>query len=341
MNPHEPNPKVDAELGASSAVVARETALTKLALEAASRATRRREDILEELAYACSQPTFAREAYYTVEMDGQTIEQPGVHLAREVARCWGHVRTGFAITYDGAERVQLRGWAWDLATGAYFETEDSVPKVQVKESKEHGKALRLDLTRNESDWRAEINRRGAITVRSALLQALPRWLVAEGLALCLAAVKAHAEKRKAESVAAMLAAFADVGVPRERLEGRLGHPVEEITADRLVEFHGIYSSIRDGHTKVADHFDLGGPAKFGAGVDDEKPKQDEAQGEEETEPEDHNTARSSEGQAQDVVEEPMPTFDEVIELGMGEAPRGPKRNDDVLDAVLDAAVGKG
>src|SRR3546814_3342431 len=52
----------------------------------------------------------------------------------------------------------------------------------------------------------------------------------------------------------MVVAFAKIGVSDELLVKRLGHKLDTTTPDELADLHGIFTSLKDGVTKIADWF---------------------------------------------------------------------------------------
>jgi len=258
QNNPDPNRNLDSTLSASSGAVARETAHIRLALEAASNARiRPRREIVEDLLYACGELGFAKSAYYPVPGRDEHDEgksAPGVTLAREAARCQGHVRYGFNIVFTDKDRMQVRGWAWDLVSGNAVEVDDTFATTETRNTPQ-GQTV-FSLTRDESEWRSTVNKHGAITERAALLKVLPRWLLDRGLAACLETVAQDAAKDTARKIERMVAAFGSLGVNRERLAIFMAKPVDDASAEDLTKMFGIFSSIKDGQSTVASHFNM-------------------------------------------------------------------------------------
>ena len=58
-----------------------------------------------------------------------------------------------------------------------------------------------------------------------------------------------------DKVKKMVTGFAKYGVTREMIEKRLGHTIEAVSPDEFVEYVGIFNSLKDGMSKVAEWFD--------------------------------------------------------------------------------------
>lgn len=346
MNPNENHDKrVSRTLNNSSQTVSRETAQMRLALEFAKEVTRNRHDIKDELGFACKQIEFAKSAHYSVDNDGANQQAPGVPLAREVARCWGHVRYGFQITYDDDEKVQLLGWAWDLTSGAYAESADVFPKKDVRVTA-GGQRMSFDLTKDEANWRGNVNKRGAIAERSALLKVLPRWLVDEGLRACLATEKADTERNLSASRDGMLAAFKSIGVNRDQLIARLQVTLENVTAEDIVSMRGVFASIRDGHAKIADYFPPAGLDEIAPKAKKKKAKKHKLAGKPKPDPQPVVVTSNSKEPAASSKAVPVDRNDEAGSLAAflnaeeAEVRKPVNSGDGLLDALLEHETGK-
>ncbi|MBR3822318.1 MAG: hypothetical protein IKJ37_11965 [Kiritimatiellae bacterium] len=49
--------------------------------------------------------------------------------------------------------------------------------------------------------------------------------------------------------------FTKFGVTQEQIEARLGHGVESMSADDLVEYIGIFNSLKEGASKASEWFE--------------------------------------------------------------------------------------
>src|SRR5690625_3214268 len=80
------------EVGAASAV-AREEAELKGAIFLAREFPRDEFKAYNQIVKTCARPNFAENALYSFPRGGQTVKGPSVQLAREIARCWGNIRS--------------------------------------------------------------------------------------------------------------------------------------------------------------------------------------------------------------------------------------------------------
>lgn len=211
---------------------------------------------LTAMVNAAKRPAFAEAATYSFPRGGQNVTGPSVSLMRPLATYWGHVRFGVRIVDDDDEIIGIEGFAHDLQTGAYCTLPDRFKKLVQRKNKASGKTewMRPD----ERDLRELVNRRGAILVRNCVLSVIPPDIVDRVLQECEKTLNEGAagklKSTKEDTIRNLVLAWADFGVTAEDLEKYLGHPLAQLTPQEFVNFQGMYRSIRDGNTKVIDHF---------------------------------------------------------------------------------------
>lgn len=239
-----------------AAALVREEAEIKAAVYLARQNPRNEEAAYARALRSCRRPSFAEGAQYRFPRGGQTVKGPSVQLARELARCWGNIRYGHRVVSIDADTVHIKGYAFDLETDVYVEQEDKFARLVPRKVG----GLTKWVPPDERDLRELINRRGAILIRNCILQLLPPDLVEEAIreveATLTKAAKGEIQQSREETIRRLVVAFDLLGVTPEMLTAYLGHPLETITADEIVELRGVYTSIKEGNTKVADHFDL-------------------------------------------------------------------------------------
>lgn len=240
-------------VGALSAI-AREQSEIQAAVILARRFPRDEADAYDHVMASCQRPAFAAKptCVWDFPRGGKKLSGPGVALAREMARHWGHIQYAIRIVSQDEDTVHIAGFAYDCQTNTRVTMEDSFKKLIYR--KKDGWIMP-----DERDLRELINRRGAICVRNAILQVLPPDLTED------AVDKVRETRRKAakgdigqkwdQAKRALTVAFREHGVTTEMLEKHLGHNLDEMKPDELVELRGIYGSLADGNTKPRDHFE--------------------------------------------------------------------------------------
>lgn len=239
-----------------SGLAAAETAEIQAAILIAHNLGRSEEDAYGALMAACGRTTFQEKAVYRFKRgskqlpDGRWVdnfvEGPSVHMAREFARHWRHLRYGFRVVSEDEDRVQIRGFAWDMLTNEKVEQDASFRKLIFRKNDGW---IRPD----ERDLRELINKHGAIAERNCLLKVLPSDMVEDACQraqeLRIAGIKNDMEAARKKIVAA----FAEINVSATQVEDFLDHPIAETTPKELAELRSIWASIRDGNGHWSEH----------------------------------------------------------------------------------------
>ncbi len=249
-------PQDDKEHATSRVQAAREEAEMKAAIMLAKRFPRDESEAYTRIMRACDRPSFAESANYAFPRGGQTVTGPSVDLARELARIWGNIRYGMRIVSEDDERVHLKGYAYDLESNTYVESEDKFAKLVQRRNRvtRQSEWVKAD----ERDLRELVNKRGAICVRNAILQLLPSDVVQDAMARCRDTVQKVArgeiQQDRDQAIRRLALAFHDIGVNSEMIAGYLKHPMELITNEEIADLRAIFKSIRDGNSRREEYF---------------------------------------------------------------------------------------
>lgn len=246
----------DAQHVGSRVHAAREEAEMKAAIVLAKRFPRDESEAYTRIMRACDRPSFAESANYAFPRGGQTVTGPSVDLARELARIWGNIRYGMRIVSEDDERVHVKGYAYDLESNTYVESEDKFAKLVQRRNRVTRETEWVKA--DERDLRELVNKRGAICVRNAVLQLLPSDIVQDAMARSRDTVQKLArgeiQQDREQAIRRLALAFHDIGVNGEMIAGYLKHPMELITNEEIADLRAIYKSIRDGNSRREEYF---------------------------------------------------------------------------------------
>jgi hypothetical protein len=197
---------------------------------------------------ACQRKGLADEAFYTYPRGGQSVSGPSIRLAEELARCWGNVEYGLRELSNREGVSEMEAYCWDLESNVSSKQQFTVRHLRDK----RGGAEALTDQRDIYEIAANM---GARRMRARILAILPADYVDAAVQRCRQTL---AEGGKNEPMAVrvqkMLQAFAAHHVNAKHLEEWLGHPLDKMTPEKLVELQGIFNALRDGRAKVADYF---------------------------------------------------------------------------------------
>jgi AcrR family transcriptional regulator len=198
---------------------------------------------------SCQQAGLAERAFYRYPRGGQTISGDSVHLARELARCWGNVQYGINELRRDDEfgQSEMQAWAWDVQTNARSSQTFIVPHKRDK----RGGAERLVDLRDIYENNANM---GARRLREAIFSILPPWFTEEARELCTQTLERGDGRPLDERIDSAVKVFDALGISAERLEQKLGRPYDRWTGYDIAQLRITHKSIQRGEVTVDDEF---------------------------------------------------------------------------------------
>ena len=200
---------------------------------------------------ACRQKALAERAFFRYARSGSQISGASIHLAREVARCWGNVQYGIAeLSRDhDLRQSEMIAFAWDVETNTRTSNTFIVP--WSRDTRQGARAL-VDL-RDVYENNANM---GARRVREAIFAVVPAWF--SELAQDVAdetLTKAEPDKPFEVVVADMVRAYADEhGVSVDQLEEKVGRPSARWTPHDVAQLRVVFMSLRRQEVSREDEF---------------------------------------------------------------------------------------
>lgn len=199
-----------------------------------------------ELMEACKMPAMANVAFYALPRGGKTIVGPSVRLAEEIARVYGNFSYGHRELSRTAGKSEVEVFAWDMQTNNYSTRQITV--MHTLDTREGQKPLR-----DQKDIDDKIANVASKQIRGRILAMMPKWLVEDAMEECRKTLAGANNEPINVRVRRMTQAFAKFGVNVDHLERKLGHKLDDVTADELDDLLAIYNSIKDGD-KASDYF---------------------------------------------------------------------------------------
>lgn len=214
---------------------------------------------IREMEAACSQPALANRAFYSLPRAGTKIEGSTVHLAREIARCWGNLDYGIREMRrdDEAGVSEMQAWAWDQQSNVRSSRSFVVPHAIM--TGRGGEKKRKALT-DLGDIANNNNSVAARAVRETIFTILPVWFRERAEEIASAALRGEGsgktpDQQRAEAIAAFEAHW---NVTRAQLEARLERPADTWTPQDLGFLQVLYGELSRGEKKVAEEFPVKG-----------------------------------------------------------------------------------
>lgn len=198
---------------------------------------------------SCKQLGLAERAFFMYSRSGSTVSGPSVHLARELARCWGNVQYGIVELRrdDHARQSEMQAFAWDVETNSRTANTFIVPHQRDK------KGGPVDLVDLRDIYENNANQ-AARRLREAIFAILPPWFTEEAKALCHQTIQAGDGRDIAARTEAAIAEFAKLGVDQDRLERKMGKPADRWNQYDLTQLTIAHRSISRGEVAIDEQF---------------------------------------------------------------------------------------
>ncbi|MEU5838814.1 hypothetical protein ABZ820_34835 [Streptomyces diacarni] len=206
---------------------------------------------IAEMEQVCTQQALAEKAFYSFRRAGSTITGPTVHLARELARCWGNLQYGLVELRRDDEygESEMQAFAWDVQTNSRVSNTFIVPHRRDKKKGEGSEKLTelRDIYENNTS-------NGSRRVREAIFSVLPGWFVDRAVQTCRATLNGGGGVPLPQRVADAVKAFEGLGVTADRIEAKLGRTSAKWTEHDVTELGILFGSITRREISVEDAF---------------------------------------------------------------------------------------
>ncbi len=249
-------PVIPAETQATAVEQARAVAEVAAAVRVARDFPRDEALAREKMRRACGTRALADRAFYSLPRAGGRVEGSTVHLAREIAACWGNIDYGIReLRRDDAAGVsEMQAWAWDQESNVRSSRSFVVPHAIMsgKGADKRRKAL-TDL----GDIANNNNSVAARAVRETIFTVLPMWFVSEAEEIASAVLRGEHpsnEQRPADAAQQIIDGFAGWGVTVAQLESYVALPRSEWSPQTIGALRVLGGEIQRGEKRVEDEF---------------------------------------------------------------------------------------
>jgi len=210
----------------------------------AMRYPRNEDDCRKSLLRACERQGLAEQAQYVYPKGNTKVSGPAIRLLEEAARQWKHIDSGWRIIQESPKGATVMAYAWDMQMNTRTRIEFFVEYTR----KAGGRFNRIEDPREQYEHVANMSSR---RLRACLQKIIPAYIIDEAIEQCDKTLNADPEVK----ASAMLEAFDKLGVTQEMIEKRIGHKVEALTKQEVVNLKKIYTSLRDGFGPIAQYFE--------------------------------------------------------------------------------------
>lgn len=204
---------------------------------------------LNEALESCRTREVAESAFFKFSRGGSSVSGESIHLACELARCWGNIfYTVAELDRDEQRhRSEMVAYAIDLETNTQARLTFMVP--HTRDTRQGAKLLTdvRDIYENNANM-------GARRLRECIFKVLPPYLIKSAAEQCRQTLESgQDEKPLPQRIAEAVAAFEQLGVSKARIEAKLG-PVSGFTAVDVANMRISYQSIRRNEITADEEF---------------------------------------------------------------------------------------
>lgn len=203
---------------------------------------------MDRILNACSRTTLAESAVYTYARGGSDISGPSIRLAETMAQQWGNISFGIRELEQRDGESQVLAYAWDMETNTRREIAFSVKHIRYTKAG----AKKLEDPRDIYELVAN---QGSRRLRACILAVIPGDVTEAAVKQCELTLHTSADTSP-ETLAKMVAAFAQFGVTKEHIEARIQRRLDAIQPAQVVSLKKVYASLKDGMSAPSDWFDV-------------------------------------------------------------------------------------
>lgn len=243
---------VPARIGQGTAVEqSRAVAEVQAAIVVAQQVPRDINSAIAEMRQSCQQMFLAERAFFRYSRGSGNITGASVHLARELARCWGNIQYGLVEMRRDDEfgQSEMQAFAWDVEKNSRNSSTFIVPHKRDQKGGPKQLTDMRDIYENNAN-------NGARRVREAIFAILPPWFVEEAKQICTKTLSDGGGKPLPQRIADAIRAFEGIGIVQDRIETKLGRPSGKWTEHDVAQLLVAFQSIQRGEVTADEEFPL-------------------------------------------------------------------------------------
>ncbi len=237
-------------IGQATAVEqARAVAEVAAAVQVAQQVPRNLQNARQQMLDSCGMQFLAERAFFRYNRGGGAVTGETVHLARELARCFGNVQYGISELRRDDEHGQseMQAFAWDVQNNTRASTTFIVP--HGRDTKDGMKKLTdlRDIYENNANM-------GARRLREQIFAILPKWFTEEAKEACRRTLQDGGGKPLAVRIDDLIKAMRKLGVTDQQLIDRVGRRADQWTPEDVASLGVVWRSISNGEVTREEEF---------------------------------------------------------------------------------------
>lgn len=199
---------------------------------------------------SCAMQAVAERAFYSYPRAGATVSGESIHLARELARCWGNLQ--YSIVELSRNTVlgqsEILAYAWDLESNTRSAHTFIVPHKRDKKTGIETLTDLRDVYENNAN-------NGARRVRECIFAVLPPFFVQEAKTVCYRTLEKGGGEPLPQRIGNMIAAFErQFGVSEDDIARKLGRASSRWSPADLARLGVVFRSLERGEITRDEEF---------------------------------------------------------------------------------------
>jgi len=249
-NPFQKEQAKDINQGIVSVEQERATAEAQGRMVIAKKFPRDESSAYARIIEACKRPSFAESALYSYPRGGQKVSGPSIRMAETIAMYWGNIDYGIQELSQKEGFTEMMAYCWDMQTNTVSKQQFTVKHVRDK----RGGGQKLSDQRDIYEIAANM---GARRLRARILSIIPADVIEAATEQVVQTLRGGSGEPLKDRIKRMISAFDAINIGSGTLKKMVGKKLDDLTADDIVTLTGVYKSIKDGQSKVADWIDGG------------------------------------------------------------------------------------
>jgi len=220
-------------------------------------------ELEQNLLKECERKSFAESALYRVPRGGTHIVGASIRLAETAARLARNIVVESDVIFeDGKQRI-IKVSVCDVEANLTYTQDVTVSKTIerryvkkddeiISERSNSGNEKVYTIAAPEGELTIKQNALVSKAMRNQILRLIPGDIIESAVEACKKTQTDAAVKDPDAAKKSTLKAFAEIGVTAAELAKYLGHSVDALKPEEVVDLRVIYRSIKDGEAKWTD-----------------------------------------------------------------------------------------
>jgi len=220
-------------------------------------------ELEQNLLKECERKSFAESALYSVPRGNTRIVGASIRLAETAARLARNIVVESDVIFENEKQRIIKVSVCDVEANLTYSQDVTVAKTIerryikkgdeiISERSNSGNEKVYTIAAPEGELTIKQNALVSKAVRNQILRLIPGDIIESAVEACKKTQTDAAAKDPDAAKKSTLKAFAEIGVTAAELAKYLGHSVDALKPEEVVDLRVIYRSIKDGEAKWTD-----------------------------------------------------------------------------------------